>query len=119
MSSPNSIIKSAFTDFVVGGVTIPVRYLRYEGHDEPYIIYSATDSAEVLRADDELENYITYYDFDIYSKSNHTPIQAAVIELLEENGFTWCPDRDSPDMYESDTGFYHKTLCFYIERSVN
>lgn len=119
MSSPNSIIKTAFNGFQVDGTAIPVKLLHYDGKATKYIVYSATDNAEVFRADDALQNYITYYDFDIYSKSEYVSIQAAVIELLEENGFTWCPDRDSPDMYETDTGYYHKTLCFYIERSVN
>ena len=35
---------------------------------------------------------------------------------MKNNGFTWQPSRDSRDFYEDDTGYYHKTLCFAIER---
>lgn len=118
MSTPSSLIKTALSGLTVNGTAIPVKRLCYSGSAEAYIVWSETDDSDILRADDALENYITYCDLDIYSKSGFADIQAAVIPLLEENGFTWCPDRDSPDMYEADTKYYHKTLCFYIERSV-
>ena len=31
---------------------------------------------------------------------------------LKQSGWTWQPRRDSPDMYEADTGYFHKTICF-------
>ena len=32
------------------------------------------------------------------------------------NDYVW--DGDSPDMYEQDTGYYHKTISFVKERVV-
>ena len=57
--------------------------------------------------------------FDIYSKGNYRPIIKALKALLESAGFMWEVERSSEDMYEDDTKYYHKTLCFSIERSEN
>jgi hypothetical protein len=65
-----------------------------------------------LSGDDDLIGYVDYYDFDIYSKGNFFPIIERVKELLKQNDFVWQPSRSSQDMYEVDTGYYHKTLCF-------
>lgn len=112
----NELIKQIFTDFTVGGVIIPVTFLRYDGKQTTYITYQQTDIDDTLSGDDELLNYVDYYDFDIYSKGNYFPIIEGVKTLLKQNGFTWQPSRSSGDMYEDDTGYFHKTLCFSIER---
>ena len=59
---------------------------------------------------------VSYYDFDIYSKGNYFNIVEEVKKIMKNNGFMWQPNRTSQDMYEADTGYYHKTLCFAIER---
>lgn len=112
----NDLIKQIFTDFTVDGVAVPVKFMYYLGHGEPYIVYMKMDADHVLRGDDELIGYVDYYDFDVYSKGNFTAIIESVKKLLETNGFVWRPDRDSPDMYEVDTGYYHKTLNFSFMR---
>ena len=33
-----------------------------------------------------------------------------VINKLEDAGWTYNPSRNSPDLYENDTGYYHKTI---------
>ena len=33
-------------------------------------------------------------------------------KLTEANDWTWQPNRDGPDLYDVDTGYYHKTICF-------
>lgn len=113
----NNIIEKVLKGFTVNGKEIPVKFLRYNGSSETYITYMMTDADSILYGDDELLNYIEYYDFDIYSKSNYKPIIKALKELLTAVGFMWEPDRSSADMYEDDTKYYHKTLCFSIERS--
>lgn len=118
MSSINSIIETLFNDFKVNNVSIPVSFLRYEGHGEPYITYMETDKDNALSGDDEILGYVAYYDFDIYSKGNYLSIVEKVKEIMKANGFMWQPSRDSADMYETDTGYYHKTICFAIEREV-
>lgn len=108
----NELIESIFNNFIV-----PVSFLRYDGSATAYVTYQQTDIDNTLGADDSLINYVEYYDFDIYSKGNYFPIVESVKQTLIDNGFTWQPTRDSGDMYEDDTGYYHKTLCFAIERS--
>lgn len=113
----NEIIQAAFNGFTVDNVEIPVKYLHYMGHGEPYVTYTPTNNGEVFSADDQIQNYITYYDFDIYSKGNYYAIAEAIKAIMRANDFSYVPSQDSPEMYETDTGYYHKTLCFAIERS--
>lgn len=113
----NELIETIFNNFKVDGVSIPVKFLRYNGNLNTYITYMQTHADNTLSADDRLINYVDYYDFDIYSKGDYTDICEAVKALLEDNGFIWQPGRSSADMFEDDTGFYHKTLNFAIERS--
>lgn len=112
----NELIQSIFTDFTVDGVSIPVKFLFYEGHGEPYITYQQIDADNSLSGDDDLIGYVDYYDFDIFSKGNYVNIMESVKFLLKQNGFIWQPSRSGPDMYEPDTGYYHKTLNFAYMR---
>ena len=112
----NALIESIFQDFTVNGVEIPVTLLFYQGHGEPYVVYMQYDADGSYSGDDELLGYVDYYDFDVYSKGNFIPIVKAVKQLLTENGFVWQPSRSSQDFYETDTGYYHKTLCFAVPR---
>ncbi len=112
----NSQIETIFTDFTVNGVSIPVRFLRYVGSADYYVIYTQTDMANVFSADDEIRGYVEYYDFDVYGKGNITAIISEVKRLLKAGGFMFQPSRCSEDMFEDDTGFYHKTLCFAKEK---
>ena len=108
----NEQIESLFTDFTVNGVSIPVALIYYDGHGEPYVVYRQYDKDNSYSSDDEISGYVTYYDFDVYSKGNFLAIVEAIKSILKNAGWTWQPRRDSPDMYETDTGYYHKTICF-------
>lgn len=112
----NALIREVFKDFKVDGVSVPVKFLYYQGHGEPYIVYMHTDADNSVSGDDDLIGYVDYYDFDVYSKSNYFPIIESVKQLLKDHGFVWQPSRSSADMYEVDTGYYHRTLCFGILR---
>ena len=114
----NSLIESIFANFSVNGVSIPVKFLFYEGHGEPYIVYIQQDADGSFSGDDGLLGYVDYYDFDVYSKGNYLSIVESVKQLLVQNGFVWQPSRSSEDMYDVDTGYYHKTLNFAILREV-
>lgn len=105
-------INELFTDFTVNGVAIPVSLITYQGHGEPYIVYQEIDKDNSYSSDDNIAGYVTFFDFDVYSKSNYLPIIEAVKETLTNAGWTWQPSRDSSDLYEDDTGYYHKTICF-------
>lgn len=113
----NELIERLFDGFTVDGEKIPVSFLYYDGHEDTYITYMNTDSDNSLSADDRVQNYVEYYDFDIYSKGDYTNIIMQAKQILEDGGFTFEPSRTSQDMYETDTGYYHKTICFAIERS--
>ena len=112
----NELIQSIFTDFYVDGVNIPVKFLDYKGKKTAYVTYMETDINNSYAGDNEILGYISYYDFDIYSKGNYFNIVRKIKKIMKDNGFIWQPSRTSQDMYEADTGFYHKTLCFAIER---
>lgn len=107
-----SEIKALFADFTVDGEPIAVAMLFYKGHGEPYMVYTQYDTDNSYSADDEIEGYVTYFDFDIYSKGNYLAIVKEVKRKLKSIGWTWQVSRDSPAMFDVDTGYFHKTLCF-------
>lgn len=115
----NELIESIFHNFSVDGVAIPVSYMYYEGHGEPYIVYMQQDADNSLSADDELMGYVDFYDFDVYAKGNYTKIVERIKELLKANNFVFQPSRTSHDMYEVETGYYHKNLNFAILKEEN
>ena len=53
---------------------------------------------------------------DIYTKGNYIPIIKEVKKIMKENNFIWTSD--SPDMYEEDTNFYHKSVSFLINKNI-
>lgn len=115
----NELIESILNNFTVDGVVIPVSFLRYEGHGEPYIVYMQENADGSLSADDDLIGYVDYYDFDIYSKGNYTRIIESLKAILKANNFIFQPSRSSADMYETETGYYHKTLNFAYLKEEN
>ena len=115
----NSTIEQLFTNFIVNGTIIPVSFLRYTGTATTYITYMLTNTDNSLSAEDQIQNYVDYYDFDIYSKGNYLKIIEEVKNKMIGAGFIWQPSQSSGDMYEDDTGYFHRALCFAIERSVN
>ncbi len=108
----NASIETLFTGFKVNDTTIPVEFMTYEGHGEPYVIYRQTDKDASYSGDDEIQGFVIFYDFDIYGNGNIQPIIDAVMAKMKTAGWTWEPSRDGPDMYDADTEYYHKTICF-------
>jgi hypothetical protein len=116
--SMNELIESIFQNFIVDGVEIPVKYLRYKGNLNTYVTYMLNDANASYAGDDELLGFVGFYDFDVYSKGNYSKIIEQIKKKMKENGFVWQPNRDSQDMFEDDTGYYHKTLCFAIHEQI-
>ena len=112
----NSLIETIFQDFRVDNVLIPVSFMRYNGKKTTYITYMYYDSDNSFSGDDELLGWVDYYDFDIYSKGNYLNIIESVKSVMKQNGFMFQPSRSSQDMYEDDTGYFHRTLSFAKER---
>lgn len=114
----NELITSIFQNFTVDGKTIPVSFLRYNGKETTYVTWMQESMDASLTCDDELNGYVGMYDFDVYSKGNYSSVIEQIKLKLSENGFVWQPSRSSSDMFEDDTGYYHKTLNFAIFEEV-
>ena len=114
----NELIQQIFNNFSVDGVSIPVKYMYYDGHGEPYVVYMQQDANGSFSGDDSLLGYVDYYDFDVYAKGNFLEIIESIKSLLAEHDFVWQPSRSSADMYEAETRYYHKTLNFAYMREV-
>lgn len=108
----NSEIEAIFEGFTVDGVEISVSFMFYDGDDDSWIVYSNVDNYHSYSGDDELLGYVTYYDFEIYSKGNYLNILQAVKALLIEHGWSFQPAKSSMENYDRDTRVYSKTLCF-------
>ena len=108
----NAEIETIFTGFAVDNVDIPVAFNFYDGDDDSWIVYSNVDNYHSYSGDDDLLVYVTYYDFEIYSKGNYIKIIEAVKALMKENGWTFQPAKSSTERYDRDTRVYSKTLCF-------
>lgn len=116
IDNPNTLIEQIFANFSVNGVKIPVAFLNYGGKKTTYVTYQQAFANNPFSGDDELLNYVDFYDFDVYSKGNYLEIVEAIKTILKDNGFRWHPNNSSGDSYEE--GYYHKTLSFSIERSI-
>ena len=55
-------------------------------------------------------------DIDIYSETNYLAILKEIKKRMKENEWIWTGD--SEEMYENDTGLYHKTSSFEKEREI-
>lgn len=108
------LLKNIFTNFIVDEKEIPVEYIKYKGKSQVYVTYTFTGDDPALFGEDKEIGSIASVDIDIYSNTNYLAIQERIEELMEENNFirTGC----SPDMYEEDTGLFHKTIEFEKER---
>jgi hypothetical protein len=111
----NTEIEQIFENFTIDNKKVPVYFLNYEGKEPIYIIYNSLGDSPALSGDNELLNSVISYDIHIFSKRNYATIETAVKALLKQAGWTWTGS--SEDLYEPDTGYYHKVNNFEKERS--
>lgn len=112
----NELIETIFKNFEVDGNAIPVSFLQYNGKSTTYVTYQLEYENNSFSGDDEMLGYVVYYDFDVYSKGNYLNIIESIKEIMKQNGFMFQPSRSSGDFFEIDTGYYHRTLNFAIEK---
>ena len=112
----NSEIEKLFDNFIVDDISIPIEFIKYKGKSKTYITYHEIDNEPELCSDDVPLYSADTYDIDIYTNGNFLNIVKEVKKKMLESGWTWI--EDSQDMYEEDTGLYHKTITFSKERSV-
>lgn len=112
MISANTIIEERLSGIMYQEQEVAVALLFYEGHGEPYIVYSEIHKDRSYAGDNLNEGFFSNIDVSIYSTSNYLPIVEEVLSRLEGSGFIYQPNKDSPDLYDPDTRYFHKTLCF-------
>lgn len=113
----NRLIHKILSGFEVDGKKIPVGFIRYRGEETTYITYQSIGQESTLNADNEVVGYVESVDIDVFSKGNYFAIIKKLKKVLKENGFMYRPEASSGDLFETDTGYYHRTLNFTIEQT--
>ena len=103
---------------VLSALGVPVAFLHYSGKANTYVTYMQAYKDNAISGDDNVFGCVQFYDFDVYSKGNYLTVVEDLINLMTSAGWTYQPSRDSPDMYENDTKFFHKTICMAKESEV-
>ena len=101
---------------VIGEEQIPIAHLRYKGKSKKYVTWTITGEAPALSANDEVLCSICPVDVDIFSDGNYLDIEKKIKQIMKNNEWVWV--EDSEEMYEEDTGLYHKTISFEKERNL-
>lgn len=113
----NEELKKIFGDAIsVGGKSVPAAHLKYKGKDTTFVVWTITLEKPVLSADNEPLYSIVSVDVDVYSKGNYLKVITEIKRLMKNNEWLWV--EDSVEMYEDDTGLYHKTISFEKERTL-
>ena len=96
---------------------VPVAHLKYKGNNKTYVVWTIIDEMPAFSSDDEITDSEVNVDIDIYSDSNYLKIMKDIKNKMKENEWIW--NGDSVEMYEEDTGLYHKTISFKKGRYIN
>jgi hypothetical protein len=96
------------------GDGIPVAHLRYKGNSRKFVTWTVIGESPALSANDEDLCSICTVDVDIFSEGNYLDIKKQIKQIMKNNDWVWV--EDSEEMYEEDTGLYHKTCSFEKER---
>ena len=113
----NEELKTIFGEAIkVGKKSIPTAHLKYKGKETTFVVWTITADSPALSADDEPMFSLVSVDVDVYSKGNYLNVITEIKKLMKENGWVWVGD--STEMYEDDTGLYHKTTSFEKERNL-
>lgn len=86
---------------------IPVSFMKYKGQEPTYITFFSYDGRPGLQADDREKQAKYYYQIDIWSKDDYTELVNNVRQALLNVGFLRINEFD---LFEEDTGYYHKVL---------
>lgn len=96
---------------------VPVAHLKYKGNKKTYVVWTIIDETPIFSSDDEITDSEVVVDIDIYSDSNYLKIMSSIKNKMKENEWIW--DGDSQELFEEDTGLYHRTCTFKKERYIN
>ena len=114
----HDIVENLLDTVALGGRAVPYAHMKFTGKSPLYIVYSFLSETPRISADDLPEMSVVEVDIDIYAKirSNLTGTIQAVKNTFISAGWTWI--EDSPEIFENDTGYIHKTITFEIERNI-
>lgn len=101
-------------NITIGEENIPIAHLRYKGTSKRFVTWTLLDEEPRLSAYDEPLYSVVAVDIDIFSEGNYLDIIKEVKTIMKNNEWVWTGD--SPEMYEDDTGLYHRTCSFEKER---
>lgn len=113
----NEELKAILGDNIeIGEEIIPVAHLRYKGTAERFVTWTVLDETPSLSANDEDLYSVGSVDIDIFSKGNYLDIIKEIKKIMKKYEWVWTGD--SPEMYEEDTEYYHRTCTFEKERII-
>ena len=101
-------------ELIIGDDPIPIAHLRYKGNSRKFVTWTITGEEPALSANDEDLCSTCSVDIDIFSDGNYLDIEKEIKQKMKNNEWIWV--EDSEEMYEEDTGLYHKTISFEKER---
>ncbi len=101
----NSIIIETLSD-----IGVPVAFQLYSGEASTYVTFHEYIQSGEAFEDDEERFTGHYIQVDVWSKSDYSVLVTLTKEKLKAAGFN---RQDEMDLYEKDTGIYHKGLRFY------
>lgn len=102
------------------GKKVHVAFAYYAGADgepseESNIVFrrNATKAGSIYGSGQQLDCKYYYY-FDVHSKKSFFDIINKLIDILENNNFTHCPDLDGEDSYDPYAKQYCRSLMFSV-----
>lgn len=101
---------------ILSELEVPASHLRYKGKEKTYVVWTIIDETPLFAYDDEIQYSKVTADIDIYSESNYLSLMSSIKKIMKENDWIW--QEDSAEIYEKDTGLYHKTCTFSKERKI-
>lgn len=112
----NEELKKIFSNFTVNQKQIDIAHLKYKGHNKKYVVWTLLPEEPILSYDDEIQYSLATVDIDIYDEGNYLDTMKEIKKIMKENEWIW--KEDSSEMYEEDTGLYHRTSTFEKERKI-
>lgn len=112
----NEELKKILTSLKVNENEIDVAHIKYKGNKRTYVVWTLLSEEPALSYDDEIQYSLVTVDIDIYSDNNYLDIIKKIKNIMKENEWNWI--EDSEEMYEEDTGLYHRTSTFEKERKI-
>ena len=90
-----------------------VERLQFTGKADQFITFQILTGSEKGYAGDEPEGAEILCRFDVYARGDPTGLVGQAIEAARADGFYGVTV--DPEVYETDTGFYHVPVTLYWE----